>query len=324
MSRFCGRVEEQPGNANVRPSARWLVAAGFCLCWAGRASAEVADTGAVPTSPSPPSEPVPTAAPPDTLAPAASEAAPPSASPTADTAAAPRPPSASPAEQSAAVNGDDADLSPPTGTAPPAAGPAPTAGGAPSYSPVFYASPHPVRDRGASPDGQAPRSWAALADVGFPDGLMVGAGYRPVRWLRLQGSAGTNAIGLGVRASVVLAPLGTGPFLALQAGHYFEGNANGAASVLGGPNYERTRTAREVGYQFASLHGGLEFGGERLAFFVRGGISYLRATLHHVDDVIEQEASGDMEGPTTVSFDRDPRVTAWVPALGLGFMFYLV
>jgi hypothetical protein len=163
------------------------------------------------------------------------------------------------------------------------------------------------------------RTFGALLDVGLPDGLMAGVSFRPLQWLRLHASAGTNAVSPGARAGVLVVPLGVGPSATLEAGHYFEGDANAVAGAFGGPEYRDNSMAEQVGYDFVNAHVGLEVGAERFTFFLHGGASYVRAELHHVNDVL-----GQSEGDTAITLHGNPRITAWLPSFKLGFVLHLV
>src|SRR5689334_6053717 len=62
---------------------------------------------------------------------------------------------------------------------------------------------------------------------GVPDGATVSAVYRPFSWLRTEVGAGYNMISKGARAGLTLLPFGAGPSATLEAGHFFDGDANG-------------------------------------------------------------------------------------------------
>jgi hypothetical protein len=168
------------------------------------------------------------------------------------------------------------------------------------------------------------RSLGAMLDVGFPDGVMAGATYRPWSWVRLQAGGGSNGVSAGVRGGVVVIPLGAGPSLTLEGGHYFEGDANGIASQIIGPSYENNRTAQHVGYQFANGHVGIEFGKEVCTFFLHGGMSYVRAEIHNVNDVLGGQSNNANGVSTSVSVNGDPVIRAWFPSFKLGFIIHIV
>ncbi|MBN1610565.1 MAG: hypothetical protein JW940_28300 [Polyangiaceae bacterium] len=179
-----------------------------------------------------------------------------------------------------------------------------------------------VAPRATQTKSSLPRLGAML-DVGLPDGIMGGLSYRPQPWLRLQAGAGSNAISPGIRGGVVFVPFGAGPSLTLEAGHYFEGNANGLIASLAGSEYRNNAIAERVGYQFANLHAGFELGQERFTFFLHGGISYLHTQLHHVDEVLGATEAGQ-NAAQTYGIGGDSSIDAWIPSLKLGFIVHLV
>jgi hypothetical protein len=163
----------------------------------------------------------------------------------------------------------------------------------------------------------------AMLDVGLPDGIMGGLSFRPQPWLRLQAGAGSNAISPGIRGGVVLVPFGAGPSLTLEAGHYFEGDANGLFASFAGSEYRNNAIAKRVGYQFANFHAGFEVGQERFTFFLHGGISYLHTQLHSVDEVLGATEAG-RNAAATYGIGGDSSIDAWIPSLKLGFIVHLV
>jgi hypothetical protein len=59
-------------------------------------------------------------------------------------------------------------------------------------------------------------------------------------------------------------------------------------------------------------------------FYIHGGMSYIRATIHNFDSVVASEASANGgNGSTEVSIKSDPIVKAWVPSGKLGLIVYL-
>ncbi len=187
----------------------------------------------------------------------------------------------------------------------------------------------PPEDRGpAEVQSPSPKEGArflgATFDVGLPDGALLGVAARPWHWLRLGAGAGTNSISLGLRGGVTVVPFGVGPSASVEGGHYFEGNANGTASSLAGSSYEDSRVADEVGYQFANFHLGVEFGRDNFTFFLHGGMSYIHAVMHHVNDELGGVSVSGQNGVTTVVVNGEPVVSAWIPSAKLGFILFMV
>jgi hypothetical protein len=186
----------------------------------------------------------------------------------------------------------------------------------------------PTQTLATTPDATKTESLPAIGvmvDAGLPDGVNGALIYRPTSWLRTHAGGGYNMISTGVRGGVALIPFGSGPSLTLEAGHYFDGNANGLAKKFAGASYKDNALLERIGYTYANAHLGLEFGSERVTFYIHGGMSYVRATVHNVDTVIQQQAndSGLGGSDTTVSVKQDPIIKAWTPSAKLGLIVYL-
>ncbi len=160
-----------------------------------------------------------------------------------------------------------------------------------------------------------------MADAGVPDGAIASLVYRPRGWLRLHAGAGTNGISTGLRGGMSLVPFGVGPSLSFDAGHYFEGDASGAAERFGGrwlgPWMHR------LGYSYGNAHLGLEFGSRRVTFFVRGGLSVVHLTMRDVQQVAKAKSGDPSTGGVTVAVNGDPTVDAVSPSFKLGLVVYL-
>jgi hypothetical protein len=168
-----------------------------------------------------------------------------------------------------------------------------------------------------------PALFGVMLDAGLPDGANASLVLRPYSWLRAHGGGGTNAIGAGVRAGVTLMPFGSGPSATLEAGHYFDGNANGLARRFAGSTFSSALLER-VGYDYANAHLGLDFGSERVTFYIHGGMSYIRAQIHNFDSIVASTASDNgSNGATEISITKDPTIQAWIPSAKLGLIVYL-
>jgi hypothetical protein len=194
-----------------------------------------------------------------------------------------------------------------------------------SLAPELPARP-PLQDRAATAHSNdsvetKPRLFGTLLDVGVPDGLMLGVALRPWSILRMDAAAGVNAVSLGVRAGMTLRlPTRISPVLSVAGGHFFEGNANGVTRSVAGADY--SPLAQSVGYQFANLHTGVEFGLQKSTFYVHGGMSYLHSKLHAANDALRATQSADPS--VSIDVKRDPTLTAWVPSIKIGFLMYWV
>lgn len=165
-----------------------------------------------------------------------------------------------------------------------------------------------------------PRQFGAMFDLGVPDGTMLSFVYRPVEMARFHAGAGYNGISPGLRIGGVFLPLGWGPALEIDYGHYFEGDANGLAGLFGDTG-DGSVVLDSIGYDYVNFRGGMDFGGERFTFFAHGGISWLRTTIHEFDTLLGP--SGDPQSNTSIAIRRDPVLNAWVPNLQLGFIVHL-
>jgi hypothetical protein len=159
-----------------------------------------------------------------------------------------------------------------------------------------------------------------MLGAGVPDGATGSLTYRPVSWARAEVGMAYNMISRGVRAGVTLIPFGAGPSATLEAGHYFDGNANGIARSIAGSGFHDSAILQRVGYDFANAHLGLDFGMRRVVFFLHGGMSYIHARIHDVNDQVSGPTS---PGGTTVTFNQDPTVRVVTPSAKLGLIFYI-
>ena len=163
-----------------------------------------------------------------------------------------------------------------------------------------------------------------MADVGVPDGANASLVVRPVSIVKLHAGLGYNLIAPGVRvgASVTPLPWFVSPSLSVEAGHYFRGDANPVVNQLGSrPPDEPSDSPvlREVGYQYANLHVGLDFGGKRMTVYLHAGMSGIRGTIRNLNEELNSE--GDMDGPT-IEFREDPIVTLFVPSARTGIIVF--
>jgi len=165
--------------------------------------------------------------------------------------------------------------------------------------------------------------FGVMVDAGLPDGANASLVLRPFSWLRAHGGGGYNMISSGIRAGATLLPFGSGPSATIEAGHYFDGDANGLARRFAGATFQSALLER-VGYDYANAHLGLDFGSRNVVFYIHGGMSYIRAQIHNFDSVVASTASDNgANGSTEISVKQDPTVKAWVPSAKLGLIVYL-
>lgn len=156
-------------------------------------------------------------------------------------------------------------------------------------------------------------------DVGFPDGVALGALYRPFYWLRAGAAATYNGIGFGARGMITLAPIDffITPTLTAEAGHYFGADATFIyRQAFNDPTFEHP-ALREVSYDYANLHLGLEIGStQHFLFYLRVGGSYLQSTLKNSGQLLQDQ----FDDPTLEAGDFTMRIT--VPSLKLGIVAF--
>jgi hypothetical protein len=160
-----------------------------------------------------------------------------------------------------------------------------------------------------------------MFDLGVPDGTMLSFVFRPVEIARFHAGAGYNGISPGLRIGAALLPLGWGPSVSLDYGHYFEGDANGLVGLVGDAAGD-SALLEQVGYDYVSLRAGMELGGDRFTFFARGGVSWMRTTIHQFEALIEPSGV-TANGTTTITVNEDPVLNAFVPSLQLGLIVQL-
>jgi hypothetical protein len=160
-----------------------------------------------------------------------------------------------------------------------------------------------------------------MADVGLPDGAGGSLVFRPAKWVRLTGGGTYNMISSGLRAGVSLLPFGWGPSLSVEGGHYFDGNANNLVRKFAGSSYQSNSVLERVGYDYANAHLGLDLGFRRVTFFIHGGMSVIRASVHNLDEAIQSQSSSSSS--TQLSVKQDPIIRALTPSAKLGLIVYL-
>lgn len=165
-------------------------------------------------------------------------------------------------------------------------------------------------------------SVGVMVDAGLPDGVSGSLVWRMTPRLRIHGGVGYNGFAPGVRAGFSLAafPFFITPTATVEAGRFFEGNANTLAQMVSGdPEYDEP-ALREVGYDFANAHVGLELGYSGMTFYVHGGMSALQMRVRNLDATLSANFE-DSEGPK-VELRSDPSVRVIGPSARAGFVYY--
>lgn len=159
-----------------------------------------------------------------------------------------------------------------------------------------------------------------MVNAGAPDGLGGSVVWRPTPRIRTHGGIGYNGIAPGAQAGVTLAaiPYWITPTATVEVGRFFRGNANSLMNMVGA-NTEDEPVLREVGYDFATAHVGLEFGYSAMTFYLHGGMSVVQGKVRNVDESINSALEED--GPR-VEVRSDPVVRVTAPSAQLGFIYY--
>jgi hypothetical protein len=171
-----------------------------------------------------------------------------------------------------------------------------------------------------------PGRLGVMVDAGVPDGLTGSLVYRPIDMIRLHGGGGTNLISPGVRAGIAVIPLpfAVSPSLNVELGHYFAGDANRTARAFGAgdPEAPDSPLLREVGYDYANLHLGLEIGRSRFSFYLHAGFSAVRGQLRNLGEELSGDEAASMEADPRIELRDDPIFTLWTPSARLGAIFF--
>lgn len=177
----------------------------------------------------------------------------------------------------------------------------------------------------AGPASAETRRFGVMLDAGVPDGVTGSMVYRPISALQLHAGGGYNLIAPGIRAGVGFRPLpfAVAPSLNIELGRYFEGDANAAARRVGAASSEDPDNPllREVGYDYANFHLGLDIGRRRASFYLHAGVSAVRGRVRNLEEAAANDQM-DPSGPT-VEIRDDPRITVWAPSARLGLIIYL-
>jgi hypothetical protein len=209
-----------------------------------------------------------------------------------------------------------------TSVEPPAATPEPIGQTAPA--PALAAPAVTLDEAQPEPAHKKKRQFGAMLDLGVPDGVMASFVYRPLKLARFHGGLGYNGISPGFRLGGDFLPLGWGPSLGLAYGHYFDGDANGLVGTFAGsaPDGAGSLLLKSVGYDYVNLRVGMEFGGDRFTFFIRGGLCWMHATIHHLDSLLDKQDSS-VSANTKITIKQDPILNVFAPTIQLGFIVQL-
>ena len=155
-------------------------------------------------------------------------------------------------------------------------------------------------------------------DAGVPDGANTALVLRPIDMLRVSVGMGYNGITRGYRAGASFVPLHGwfSPSLSVDVGAYPEGDANPLARMATGDQTIDEPTLKHVGYRYANLHAGLEFGHKWATFYIHAGLSHITGRVH---DLTATMAGSSSDTSVTLS---DPNVTINTISARLGLVVY--
>jgi hypothetical protein len=161
----------------------------------------------------------------------------------------------------------------------------------------------------APPAPKPPRpSYVGLTfDLGMPDIIGLGVVVRPLWWLLLQAGANTDLFSGGLGGGVVFVPLHRrlSPALSVDGGHVFPANTHGVPPAFG-----IKIDGQIVGYDYASMHAGLEFAiNRRVSLSARAGVSF-----------IDLSAVPDGSKPSNI---KSADLHIWTPSGKLAVTVYL-
>jgi hypothetical protein len=163
-----------------------------------------------------------------------------------------------------------------------------------------------------------------MVDAGLPDGINGAVVYRLTPRIRLHGGGSYNLISPGVRAGVSLLALRywVTPSVTLEAGRYFAGDANPLVGGLSGKRDLDDPALREIAYDYANGHVGLELGSSRITVYVHAGFSVLWTALRNLNESAAAVDHGTGEDTATVEFRGDPTLRVFGPSARVGVIIY--
>ena len=158
-------------------------------------------------------------------------------------------------------------------------------------------------------------------DAGVPGGGVASVVVRPIKWVRADAGFAYNYFSNGARGGITVVPFhwAVVPTLRLEAGRFFESDVSDKVESFGDELPTFVKPAfKKFGYDYASAQLGLEFGSQRhFVFFVRGGLTWLKADFGDGADVFDEDEPDTRFDVTGLS------AKASGPTASLGFLFYV-
>jgi len=182
------------------------------------------------------------------------------------------------------------------------------------------AGPEAAPASAGAAEAEAPPVLGVQLAFGAPDGLVLGAAYRPWTFLRLNGGFAWNALGFGVQGGATLLPFhfGITPTLTGEVGYYFPADYASRIERWTGTISPEVRPLLEhIGYTYLSTQLGLEFGGaDSFVFFLRFGLAWIFTSASG-----PVTSTSDSGSTTYVLQGVEARAAA--PTVNLGFVVYV-
>jgi hypothetical protein len=170
-----------------------------------------------------------------------------------------------------------------------------------------------------APTPRAASHFGMLLETGVPEGIAVGVTFRPVPSIRFWAGPAWNYLSFGGQLGVTVIPFqwALAPSLSVEGGRYFRADLTRVLRTGSGVPSDVEPLLKDVGYDYAAAHLGLELGSQRgFAFSLRAGLAYLRVKTHGRTQPTSSGAPGEPE-----VYFVDPSVNATVPSVKLGFHY---
>lgn len=171
----------------------------------------------------------------------------------------------------------------------------------------------------AAPRPASGSRFGLQVESGLPEGLAVALTFRPIPALRLSAGPAWNYVSFGGQVGATIVPFrwAIAPTLSAEAGRYFRADLSRFVNAGTGAPSEIEPLLKNVSYDYAAAHLGIELGSQRgLAFSLRAGLAYVRMVAHGRTEPTSAGAPGGAQ----VTF-VDPRLNATIPSVKLGLQY---
>jgi hypothetical protein len=162
--------------------------------------------------------------------------------------------------------------------------------------------------------------FGVLLDVGAPEGASASLAYRPLDGVRVWAGPAWNYVSWGFQGGVAVVPFrwAVSPVLSAEVGRFFDADLTPYVNDGSGAPSETKPLLRDVGFQYAAGHVGVEVGSQRgFAFSLRVGLAYVRAEAKGSTRSDAPPPSGESD-----VYFADPTLRATVPSVKLGLQLF--